>query len=238
MNSFINDILEKIATEASKLACYIKKPTVTSRETQTTVRLIFPGELAKHAVSEGTMTMELVDFPASRSRAQCKLQDDALAQTLLGKLCVQVPEVFQTHVMPHLTNEDLCSLAFLGGEPRRLLRGSSRAAAVLSRYDDIWASKYAVMPVNTRRLLRVIISERRLHERLHPQLLPSRVWELFHVLDNFVGVDPNGRAYCKMCRSRFGTRFGKTNLTTLPALRNHASLQLGKHEDMRDAIDA
>merc|ERR1712164_57780 len=54
MNSFINDIFEKIAGEASKLARYSKKPTVTSREIQTAVRLILPGELAKHAVSEGT----------------------------------------------------------------------------------------------------------------------------------------------------------------------------------------
>jgi len=54
MNSFIHDIFEKIATEAAKLARYNKKPTVTSREIQTAVRLILPGELAKHAVSEGT----------------------------------------------------------------------------------------------------------------------------------------------------------------------------------------
>jgi histone H2B len=54
MNSFINDIFEKIATEAAKLARYTKKPTVTSREIQTAVRLALPGELAKHAVSEGT----------------------------------------------------------------------------------------------------------------------------------------------------------------------------------------
>lgn len=54
MNSFINDIFEKIASEASRLARYNKKPTITSREIQTAVRLILPGELAKHAVSEGT----------------------------------------------------------------------------------------------------------------------------------------------------------------------------------------
>ena len=54
MNSFINDIFEKIALEASRLARYNKKPTITSREVQTAVRLILPGELAKHAVSEGT----------------------------------------------------------------------------------------------------------------------------------------------------------------------------------------
>ncbi|MEW5316734.1 MAG: hypothetical protein WDW38_008085 [Sanguina aurantia] len=54
LNSFVNDIFEKIASEAAKLAVYNKKPTVTSREIQTAVRLVLPGELAKHAVSEGT----------------------------------------------------------------------------------------------------------------------------------------------------------------------------------------
>ncbi|XP_024366268.1 histone H2B.4 [Physcomitrium patens] len=54
MNSFINDIFEKLAQEAARLARYNKKPTITSREIQIAVRLILPGELAKHAVSEGT----------------------------------------------------------------------------------------------------------------------------------------------------------------------------------------
>jgi histone H2B len=54
MNSFINDIFDKIASESARLARYNKKPTVTSREIQTAVRLVLPGELAKHAVSEGT----------------------------------------------------------------------------------------------------------------------------------------------------------------------------------------
>ncbi|KAK9283740.1 hypothetical protein L1049_011990 [Liquidambar formosana] len=54
MNSFINDIFEKLAQEASKLVRYNKKNTLSSREIQTAVRLVLPGELAKHAVSEGT----------------------------------------------------------------------------------------------------------------------------------------------------------------------------------------
>ena len=54
MNSFVNDIFERIANEASKLASYNKKTTLSSREIQTAVRLLLPGELAKHAVSEGT----------------------------------------------------------------------------------------------------------------------------------------------------------------------------------------
>ncbi|RIA92536.1 histone H2B [Glomus cerebriforme] len=54
LNSFVNDIFERISGEASKLAAYNKRSTISSREIQTAVRLILPGELAKHAVSEGT----------------------------------------------------------------------------------------------------------------------------------------------------------------------------------------
>ncbi|KIO13749.1 hypothetical protein M404DRAFT_122945, partial [Pisolithus tinctorius Marx 270] len=57
LNSFVNDLFEKIATEASKLASYTKKSTISSREIQTAVRLILPGELAKHAISEGTKSV-------------------------------------------------------------------------------------------------------------------------------------------------------------------------------------
>ena len=54
MNSFINDIFERIALEASRLVRYNKKRTLSSREIQTAVRLLLPGELAKHALTEGT----------------------------------------------------------------------------------------------------------------------------------------------------------------------------------------
>lgn len=54
MNSFVNDVFERIASEASRLAHINRKMTLTSREIQTAVRLLLPGELAKHAVSEGT----------------------------------------------------------------------------------------------------------------------------------------------------------------------------------------
>ena len=54
MNSFVLDKFDRVAEEASKLAKGNKKSTVTSREIQTAVQLLLPGELAKHAVSEGT----------------------------------------------------------------------------------------------------------------------------------------------------------------------------------------
>ena len=54
LNSFVNDIFDRISGEAGKLVSYSKSKTLTSREIQTAIRLILPGELAKHAVSEGT----------------------------------------------------------------------------------------------------------------------------------------------------------------------------------------
>ena len=54
LNSFVIDQFEKIAAAAAQLSRVNKKPTLTSREIQTAVRLVLPGELAKHAVSEGT----------------------------------------------------------------------------------------------------------------------------------------------------------------------------------------
>ena len=53
MDSFVRDIFERLAGEAGRLSRYNKRHTITSREIQTAVRLILPGELAKHAVSEG-----------------------------------------------------------------------------------------------------------------------------------------------------------------------------------------
>ena len=53
MNSFINDIFERSAIEASKLVRYNKKHTLSAREVQSAVKLLLPGELAKHAIIEG-----------------------------------------------------------------------------------------------------------------------------------------------------------------------------------------
>ena len=40
LNSFVNDIFERVATEASKLAAYNKKSTISSREIQTSYVLL------------------------------------------------------------------------------------------------------------------------------------------------------------------------------------------------------
>ena len=65
MHSLCVDMFERIAGEASKLAR--NRPTLISRDIQTAVRLILPGELAKHAVSEGTKAVH--KYMASQGRA-------------------------------------------------------------------------------------------------------------------------------------------------------------------------
>lgn len=58
MNSLINDVFDRLSTEANRLILINQKRTLSCREVQTAVRLLFPGELAKHAVTEGVKATE------------------------------------------------------------------------------------------------------------------------------------------------------------------------------------
>ena len=57
MESFIDDMFERICAEAGCLARNNKKATLSARDVQAAVRLVLPGELAKHAISEGTKAL-------------------------------------------------------------------------------------------------------------------------------------------------------------------------------------
>lgn len=57
VNSIVADTFDKIATEAGKLCRMTKRSTLSSKEVQSAIRLVLPGELSKHAVSEGTKAM-------------------------------------------------------------------------------------------------------------------------------------------------------------------------------------
>uniref|UniRef100_A0A182YQR9 Histone H2B n=1 Tax=Anopheles stephensi TaxID=30069 RepID=A0A182YQR9_ANOST len=57
----------------SRLAHYNKRSTITSREIQTAVRLLLPGELAKHAVSEGTKAVTKYTSSKSLGLHTCTL---------------------------------------------------------------------------------------------------------------------------------------------------------------------
>ncbi|KAH9016346.1 histone-fold-containing protein, partial [Lactarius pseudohatsudake] len=70
LNSFVNDIFEREGV--SQLLCqqhfrtHCQKSAILPREIQTAVCLILPGELSKHAISEGTR----VCYHALRRRRQ------------------------------------------------------------------------------------------------------------------------------------------------------------------------
>ncbi|KAL5582937.1 hypothetical protein UlMin_015379 [Ulmus minor] len=53
VNNMMNDMFERLVGEAAKLTMYTGKMTLTSREIQSAVRLVLPGELGRHAVAEG-----------------------------------------------------------------------------------------------------------------------------------------------------------------------------------------
>ena len=57
VNNFVTDTFEQVAMEASKLVRMNKRSTLNSRDVQSAARLVLPGELSKHAVSEATKAM-------------------------------------------------------------------------------------------------------------------------------------------------------------------------------------
>nr|GFB95458.1 putative histone H2B.3 [Tanacetum cinerariifolium] len=85
MNSFINDIFEILAAESSKLVRYNKKNTLSSREIHTAVRLVLPGELSEHTVSEGMASFSLITLVDTVSAMVIKLKE-ALPQAQLDAI--------------------------------------------------------------------------------------------------------------------------------------------------------
>lgn len=67
LSSFIEDMFNRIQTEAVFVAKINKVKTLTAREIQTSARLLLPPELAKHAMSEGTKAV--AKYNASRGEA-------------------------------------------------------------------------------------------------------------------------------------------------------------------------
>lgn len=54
MNSMVYDIFDQIALQAAQLIRYTRKRTLSFKEIQTCVKLLLPGELAEHAIAEGS----------------------------------------------------------------------------------------------------------------------------------------------------------------------------------------
>ncbi|KAF0911494.1 hypothetical protein E2562_011140 [Oryza meyeriana var. granulata] len=54
LDMMMADMFERLAEAASRLSKVSGRATLTSREVQSAVRLVLPGDLANHAISEGT----------------------------------------------------------------------------------------------------------------------------------------------------------------------------------------
>lgn len=66
LNGFMNDMFERIAAEAAKLSMYTGKTTLSARGIQGAVKLVLPGELGKHAMTEGTKAVSTyMSYPAT-----------------------------------------------------------------------------------------------------------------------------------------------------------------------------
>eukprot|EP00767_Chilomastix_cuspidata_P007495 gnl/Chilomastix_cuspidata/82.p4 GENE.gnl/Chilomastix_cuspidata/82~~gnl/Chilomastix_cuspidata/82.p4 ORF type:complete len:127 (-),score=54.29 gnl/Chilomastix_cuspidata/82:1765-2145(-) len=58
MNSLVTDIFDDIAREAANLARLKKRNTMAPSDIDAAVKLLFPGELAEHAISEGAKAVQ------------------------------------------------------------------------------------------------------------------------------------------------------------------------------------
>ena len=63
LNAVLNYIAEDVAREANSLADSKGKKTLKAREVMSACRLVFPGELAKHAYSESTKAVTKYNSP-------------------------------------------------------------------------------------------------------------------------------------------------------------------------------
>jgi histone H3/H4 len=95
VNSMINTVCNRLAQKASKLAVYSNHKTIREEEIHSAVRLIIPGGLRRHAISEGTGA--LVKFNDGRkkgrragiefsiSRVESQLRKNACNKCRVGK---------------------------------------------------------------------------------------------------------------------------------------------------------
>lgn len=68
MCSFVEDMFERIHTEAVNVAKINNNKTLTAREVQTSARLLLPGDLSKHAMSEGTRAVAKYNTAAAQQK--------------------------------------------------------------------------------------------------------------------------------------------------------------------------
>ncbi|KAK1587095.1 hypothetical protein Q3G72_009444 [Acer saccharum] len=71
IDNLMSDMFERIAREATLLSKYHKRTTLSSREIQAAVKLVLPGEIAKHAVAEGTKAVtNYMSYQLNKSKSK------------------------------------------------------------------------------------------------------------------------------------------------------------------------
>eukprot|EP01128_Nolandella_sp_AFSM9_P009441 TRINITY_DN6040_c0_g1_i1.p1 TRINITY_DN6040_c0_g1~~TRINITY_DN6040_c0_g1_i1.p1 ORF type:complete len:251 (-),score=43.58 TRINITY_DN6040_c0_g1_i1:70-822(-) len=114
MNSLVQEMLSRVFQEIKLLADYNNRLTISVREVRTAVQLLFPGELAKHAVSELTksVTKYNADFSSNRfgGATAMAFPGSAPADLKVGK------------VTPSMTRSGRSGLVFPVGRIHRLLK--------------------------------------------------------------------------------------------------------------------
>ena len=83
MDRICKIVIEKLMTAVNKLNRELQTKTVSSRDVQSAVILVFPGELAKHAVSEGTKAVTRYNSSNSARAAGDKAQKQAFRAGLI-----------------------------------------------------------------------------------------------------------------------------------------------------------
>ena len=58
MNSMVFDIFDQLSQQSVQLTRYTKKRTLTAKELEASVKLLFPYDLAQHAIQEGRKAVE------------------------------------------------------------------------------------------------------------------------------------------------------------------------------------
>merc|ERR1719487_238755 len=93
MNSQVNDTFDRISNEALKLSRISKSATLKTRDVTSACRLVLPGELAKHAVAEGSRClMKYKTLTADRSGHPSRVSKDSLSKDKGEKTGVDSPQ--------------------------------------------------------------------------------------------------------------------------------------------------
>lgn len=127
MDALVHWLVERIVAEVNTLLQQTRMHTVTSRDIQTAVRLMFPGELAKHAVSEGTKAV--TKYNAS--------------QSLVGRAAEKTEKT-------HMSSANHAGLIFNPARFTRMLRAQVAGGPRIGRGAPIYlaaVAQYLVMEV-------------------------------------------------------------------------------------------